>query len=415
MYPPVSYQQAPSPAVPQSNAVSQSRERVRGMNAALETGVAGVGELAPLRQPVRPRQMAAAVLIAGIGLMAGVMTYKSLAAAPVSFGGEVVPTHVYALSFGATGTVTAVKVNAGEHVTVGEVLATQNASLAQANLQEAKDAQAAAAAALYTDKHPQQSSLTREQDAVASAQTTLTNVTARASSADSRNNEIVAERQQAVNSDAASYSSQCSSSTTSSTCQALAAKLAAAKQALAQAQAAAATAHGAGQQQEQSAQSLLGERQAALQQVESQASGVTVTLDAAKQRLAAATATVAQDEIELTDTSIVAPASGTVAAVSAAVGDSITDSNLHDPVVTVDSGPLIVSARLPGTEIGEVRPGQAVTFDIQQLQMSLPGKVVQVVQVASASQNAVSYEVLCRIEARDAALMAGMTVSIIPQ
>jgi hypothetical protein len=47
--------------------------------------------------------------------------------------------------------------------------------------------------------------------------------------------------------------------------------------------------------------------------------------------------------------------------------------------------------------------------------MSLPGKVVQVVQVASASQNAVSYEVLCRIEARDAALMAGMTVSIIPQ
>ncbi len=385
------------------------------MNAALETGVAGVGEMAPARQPVRPRQMVVAVLVAAVGLVAGVLTYRSLASGPVSFSGEVVPTHVYALNFGATGTITAVTVHAGEHVTAGEVLATQNDSLAQANLQEAKDTEAAAAAALYADEHPQQSSVTREQDALASAQATLASVTARTSNTDSRDQEIVDARQQAVNSDAASYSSQCGSSTTSSTCQALAAKLATAKQDLAQAQAAAAAAQAAGQQQQQSEQSLLSERQAALQQVESQASGVPVTLDAAKQRLAAANASVAQDEIELADTSIVAPVSGTVAAVSAAKGDSITDSNLHSPVVIVDSGPLMVSARLPGTEIGEVRTGQAMALDIQQLQMNLPGKVVQVNQMASQSQNAVSYVVLCQIEGNDNTLMAGMTVSITPR
>ena len=39
----------------------------------------------------------------------------------------------------------------------------------------------------------------------------------------------------------------------------------------------------------------------------------------------------------------------------------------------------------------------------------------QVNQVASQSQNAVSYVVLCRIEADDTALMAGMTVGITPQ
>lgn len=278
------------------------------MNAALETGVAGVGEMARARQPARPRQMIVAVLVAVAGLAAGVLTYRSLVTGPVSFGGQVVPAHVYALSFGETGTITAVKVHAGEYITRGEVLATQNNSLAQADLQEAKDGEAAAAAALHAAEHPKRSGVSGGNDSVASAQTTL-----------------------------------------------------------------------------------------------------------ATQRLAAAKATVAEDAIALEGTSIVAPASGAVGAVSAVAGDSIADSNLHYPVITVDSGPLMVSARLPGTEIGEVRPGRAVTFDIQQLQVRLPGKVVQVNQVASQSQNAVSYVVLCRIEADDTALMAGMTVGITPQ
>ena len=148
------------PAVPQNGTVSRPRERVRGMNAALETGVAGVGEMAPARQHARPRQMVVAVVVAVVGLAAGALTYKSLASGPVSFSGEVVPTHVYALSFGAAGTVAAVKVHAGQHVTAGQILATQDGGLARANLQAAKDAQAAAAAALYADQHPQQSAVT---------------------------------------------------------------------------------------------------------------------------------------------------------------------------------------------------------------------------------------------------------------
>ena len=47
--------------------------------------------------------------------------------------------------------------------------------------------------------------------------------------------------------------------------------------------------------------------------------------------------------------------------------------------------------------------------------MSLPGKVVQVNQVASQSQTTVSYTVICQTESHDARLMAGMTVSITPQ
>ncbi len=412
---PAARPRAPVPAISQNGAVSRSRERVRGMNAALETGVAGVGEMAPARQPAGPRQMVVAVVVAIIGLAAGMLTYKSLASGPVSFSGEVVPTHVYALSFGAAGTITAVKVHAGQHVTAGEVLATQDDSLPQANLQAARDAEAAATAALYADEHPQQSNVTMEQDAVAAAQASLASDTARASGTDSHDNEIVSRRQQAVTLDKAALASRCGTATTSPACQALASKLTAAQQELTQAQAAAATDHQAGQQQVQSAQSHLSERQAALQQVQAQAGGMGVTLDQARQRLAAAKATVAQDVIAVKGTSIVAPAAGTVGAVSAQAGDSITDGNVHSPVVTVDSGPLIVSAHLPGTAIGAVRIGQPVALDIQPLHIRLPGKVVQVNQLASQSQTSVSYTVICQVDAHGTQLMAGMTVNITPQ
>ena len=157
-YPPVIYQESVSvfapgpgylpaarperawPAVSPPGVVSGPRERVRGMNAALETGVAGVGEMAPARPPARPRQMAVAVAVAVIGLAAGALTYRSLASSPASFGGEVAPAHLYALSFGSAGAITTLKVHAGDHVTAGEVLASQDDGLAQANLQAARDA-----------------------------------------------------------------------------------------------------------------------------------------------------------------------------------------------------------------------------------------------------------------------------------
>jgi len=56
-----------------------------------------------------------------------------------------------------------------------------------------------------------------------------------------------------------------------------------------------------------------------------------------------------------------------------------------------------------------------VTLDIESLNISLPAKVAQINQVASQSQTAVNYTVICLIEARDIQLMAGMTVKITPQ
>lgn len=402
------------PAVPQPATVSRSRERVRGMNAALESGVAGVGEMAPARRPVRARQMVVTVALSVVALVVGVLTYRSLASSPVSFNGEIVPSQMFPLSFGSTGAITAVDVRVGQHVIAGQVLASEDNSLAEANLQEAKDSEAAAAAALFIDQHPQQSGVTVEQDAVASAQDELNSITTQAANDQSSANATVSERQEEVVAAQAAFSGQCSSASQSSTCKSLAAKLSAAQTSLTQAQQTAAADQEADQQREQSAQSLLSERQAALQQAQAQGGGQAVTLDAAQQRLAAAKVQVAQDEAAVKATQIVAPDTGIVGAVSVAAGDNITGNNLHTPVVTVDSGPLIVSAKLPGTEIGVVRVGQAVTVDVESLNQSLPGKVLQVSQVPSQSQT-VSYTVLCQIGASNSSLVAGMTVSITPK
>ena len=384
------------------------------MNAALETGVAGVGELAPARPPARPRQMALAVVIAVVGLAAGALTYRSLAAGRSRSAARSCRRTCTRSASDRRAQSRPSRWTRGTTFNAGEVLASQDNGLAQANLQAARDAQAAAAAALYADEHPQQSSVTKEQDAVAAATASLSSVTTRASGTDNHDNQIISQREQTVTAATTALTVQCGTATTSAACQRLATKLATAKQELTQARSAAASAHTVGQQQEQAAQSKLSERQAALRQVQAQAGGATVTLDQAKQRLAAARATVVQDELALKGKSIVAPASGIVGAVSAATGDSITDSNVHNPVLTIDSGSLIVSARLPGPAIGAVRSGQPVTLGIEPLHLSLPGKVIQVSQLASQSQTGVSYTVTCQIETPDPRLVAGMTVNITP-
>ena len=307
-----------------TRARARPRERVAGARTRpWQTGVAGAGEMAPARRarPAAPDGHGRARGRPSASRRAHADLHKSLASGPVSFGGELVPTRVYALSFGEVGTITAVRVHAGERVTAGEVLATQGGRRPGPGqtCRRPGTAEAATAAALYADQHPQQGSVTREHDAVAaSAQASLARVTARASSTNSRDSGIVNTRQQVVRKTTTPrpWPTSAVPPPDPACCQALAAKLTTAKQELAQAQAAAA-ADGTAQAAtaEQAAQSQLSNAEAALQQVESQATGVSVTLDQATQRLAAAKATGGSGRgFALKATSIVAPASGTVGA-----------------------------------------------------------------------------------------------------
>ena len=278
------------PAVPQNGTVSRPRQRVRGMNAALETGVAGVGEMAPARQPARPRQMVLAVVVAIIGLAAGALTYKSLATGSVSFSGEVVPTHVYALSFGR-------RHDHGGQSTPATTSARPGARHpgqrpGPANLRRRMPRPPAAA--LYADEHRSGPASPGTGRGHGGADLPDRRHRSRVSHGRPRK-AIISQRQQAVTLDKRRWP-PCGTATTSATCQALAAKLSTAQQ-VTQAQTprqdrqlASSRSSGAEPTQRTSA---------ALQQVQSQASGVSVTLDQARQRLAAAKVTVAQDEIAL--------------------------------------------------------------------------------------------------------------------
>jgi len=133
---------------------SKSKTRTRGMNAALASGEAGVGELAPARSPLRPRQAVVLILAAAVGGVAGVVTFHSAVLTPTTFSGQVVPAHAYYLNFTDTGPVLTLDVQPGAQVKAGQVLATESNAVAQADLAAAQAAVTADQAAVAADQNP---------------------------------------------------------------------------------------------------------------------------------------------------------------------------------------------------------------------------------------------------------------------
>jgi multidrug efflux pump subunit AcrA (membrane-fusion protein) len=203
------------------------------MNAALASGEAGVGEMNPARSPMRPRQFGVALAAAVVGGGLGMFTYHTVAHTQSSYSGQVAPAQTYYLDFAADGTVLSLDVRPGSHVTKGEVLATQNAGVAQADLNAAQAAVAADQAVVAADAAPQtgagaeaaaQLSVTQANAAVSAAQSALglqQNSSQRTISAQTT---LVGSAQNAYNTDSAHYASECTGTadTTSSSSAAVA-------------------------------------------------------------------------------------------------------------------------------------------------------------------------------------------------
>ena len=134
---------------------SRPRERVRGMNAALETGVAGVGQMAPARRHARPRQMVVAVVVAVVGLVAGVLTYRAWPPARFVSGRGRATTHMYALSSGRRARLrrSGARRRARHR---GPRYSPPGRRPSGRIFRRRRHEQAAAAAALYADEDPQQ-------------------------------------------------------------------------------------------------------------------------------------------------------------------------------------------------------------------------------------------------------------------
>jgi multidrug efflux pump subunit AcrA (membrane-fusion protein) len=124
--------QASKALVPQGG--SNPKKPLRGMAAAMTEGQAGVGEFKPVRSPLRPRQFIIAVIAVAVGVALSVVSYRLLTGQPGSFSGQVTPAHAYYLNFPNNGAIDTVTVRPGQSVKAGQVLATQNGSVAKARL-----------------------------------------------------------------------------------------------------------------------------------------------------------------------------------------------------------------------------------------------------------------------------------------
>lgn len=197
----------------------------RGMNAALASGEAGVGEMKPGRSPMRPRQFGVALAAAAVGGGLGMFTYHAVASTQATYTGQVAPSQTYYLNFDATGPVISLSVQAGTHVSKGEVLATQDSNVAQANLAAAQAAVSADAAVVAADENPQagastvadnQLSVTEATAAVTAAQNALSLQQNSAQHTVATQSAVVSSAQAAYNADGTRYASECTSTATSS-------------------------------------------------------------------------------------------------------------------------------------------------------------------------------------------------------
>lgn len=358
------------------------RIRARGMNAALASGEAGVGEMTPARSPLRPRQFGVALAAAVVGSGLGMFTYHAVSSTTTAYSGLVSPTQTYYLNFAADGTVLALDVKAGQHVKKGEVLATQDSSVAQANLSAAQAAVAADAAVVQADESPQATastaatdalSVSQSQSAVTAAQNALSVEQSSAQHTVAAQTAAVTSAENAYQSDTARYAADCSSTASSSAATSAATPAASANSsASADSTKPAASATGSattGTQQEQycsnlqstvnrdattvsSAQAELANVQSSVQLAEQRDSSdltssqnvltaaearqqaatapvTAATIDTAKATLATAQAQVATDQEALRNTKILAPSDGEIAETAGAVGEVVGPTGVH--------------------------------------------------------------------------------------
>jgi multidrug efflux pump subunit AcrA (membrane-fusion protein) len=356
------------------------RIRARGMNAALASGEAGVGEMTPARSPLRPRQFGVALAAAVVGSGLGMFTYHAVSATTTAYSGLVSPTQTYYLNFAADGTVLGLDIKPGEHVTKGQVLATQDGGVAQANLSAAQAAATADAAAVAADENPQATastsaadalSVSQAQNAVSAAQNALSVQQSAAQHTVSTQSAVVTSAQNAYQADSSRYATDCSSTATSNaaadtvtaspspqasksaaagTATSPTSTASAAQQeqycanlqstinrdatALSSAQAELANVQSSVQLEEQRDSSNLSSSQNVLTAAQARQQAATApvtdaTIDQAKAALATAQAQVATDQQALQNTKILAPADGVIAETAGAVGEVVGPSGVH--------------------------------------------------------------------------------------
>ena len=357
---------------------------------------------------------------AGRNFLANATTAKVIRttlANSVDSTGSIIPDSRVTLSFGTSGTVSDVKVNVGDHVKQGDVLATIDSTdlqlkvtqaeqsyllqqLTYSNTLQADPRDIASARSAYSNTLAAYNAAQQDYKNLALKQSVqcsqLTTAQANLDRAQTAYDRLANDNQAKnyLNSDWGPFQSVVNNLTNAQSAYALAvancniAKTGLNDSALRSAQAQV-------QSAKNSLDALISPRIEKVQQAAAQLEQSRLSLEQAKKSLA--------------DATIVAPFDGVITAVNLAVGGS---SSVTTPLEIADTSKLHVDVLVDETQIGIVQPGQNVDITLDALPgITVTGKVDTIDPAGTISQGVVNYNVRVLLDPTDAPLKLDMTAN----
>ncbi len=145
------------------------------------------------------------------------------------------------------------------------------------------------------------------------------------------------------------------------------------------------------------------------------ASSPATASDIAQQQASIVTAQVAVSTAQkgVDDTTLVAPAAGTVSAVNGAVGEAVASGGTTGFITLVNLSSLQVKAAFSETDAAKVQVGQtaSVSFDALTNQ-TFTGKVVAIDSASTVTSNVVTYNVTVSLDSSSPQVKEGMTATV---
>ncbi len=313
-----------------------------------------LSERDPGRLHISRRQLALALVLAALAMVAAIYTVDAATAGDQTFPAVVSTSKVYDLNFANTGKVVAINVKPGQEVTAGQVLATQDLGALNAQLHADQQVVAADQAALQQASAPQLTNAQSQQNGlqVQQQQTALANAQGALTAATETGAADVAAAQGAVTAaeavaqgNSTLYTQACpngpvppdpsltgaalvSAQNLFTHCQQLQGASDADQAAVAKAQAQVPVVQAQAMQADSSAQATVNAAHAALDLAQYQgtlqkAPGSAASQAQAQAALNQATAQMAQVQQQVQEATIVAPAAGIVAQVNGSTGENL--------------------------------------------------------------------------------------------
>ena len=354
------------------------------------------------------------------------VTQGDVTATVTASGNLSTATSVGANFTGTAGTVTAIYVKTGQHVSAGQALAKVDDTSARQSLTSAQASLASAVAQRTSTLQGQTSAeRTRDQVSIRSAQVSLANAETSLSQAEASRALDLQQQNAAVASAQAAYDAATDPTA-----------IAQAQSTLTQAKNTRASTVLRDTQQVQSAQ---GQVNSATVQLASAKAGAAVDSQPAKDgTVASANAQVASAEVQvataqtaLAQTVLRAPVSGTVSAVNGVVGESSSStstgassasasssssssssSSTSGFIVLSDLSSLQVTTLVAEADATKVKTGQQATITFSATGVTAQGTVTTVDVQDTVSNNVVEYGVTVTLDQADASLRLGQTASV---